>query len=72
MSPEVLERAFELYYTTKSEGSGIGLSMVFRIMQLHGGSIDVESTTGTGTRVRLRLPYQEAPEPTRSIAWRVS
>jgi signal transduction histidine kinase len=66
MSPDVLERAFELYYTTKSGGSGIGLSMVFRIMQLHGGSIDVESTVGDGTRIRLRLPSQEQAEQVHS------
>ena len=71
MPPEVLERAFELYYTTKAEGSGIGLSMVFRIMQLHGGSIDIESTLGGGTRVRLKLP-QELPEHVQSATWRVS
>jgi signal transduction histidine kinase len=71
MPPEVLERAFELYYTTKAEGSGIGLSMVFRIMQLHGGSIDIESTVGGGTRVRLKLP-QELPEHVQSATWRVS
>ena len=71
MPPEVLERAFELYYTTKAEGSGIGLSMIFRIMQLHGGSIDIESTVGGGTRVRLKLP-QELPEHVQSATWRVS
>lgn len=56
MSPQVLERIFELYYTTKTEGSGIGLSMVYRIIKLHGGEIEVESTVGTGTRFRLMLP----------------
>ena len=71
MPPEVLERAFELYYTTKADGSGIGLSMVFRIMQLHGGSIDIESTIGTGTRVRLKLP-QELPEHIQSATWSVT
>ena len=56
MTPDVLKRAFELYYTTKPDGSGIGLSMVFRIMQLHGGTIGIESKLGSGTRVRIRLP----------------
>ena len=56
MPPEVLERAFELYYTTKAEGSGIGLSMVFRIMQLHGGSIDIESTVGGGHAGAVEAP----------------
>jgi signal transduction histidine kinase len=52
----LLERIFELYYTTKPGGSGIGLSMVFRIIQLHGGEIAVESTQGRGTAFRLMLP----------------
>ncbi len=51
-----LDRIFDLYYTTKPGGSGIGLSMVFRIVQLHGGEIGVESTQGRGTTFRLLLP----------------
>lgn len=51
-----LEKIFDLYYTTKPGGSGIGLSMVYRIAQLHGGEIEVESTPGRGTRFRLLLP----------------
>lgn len=56
MTPDILTRAFELYYTTKPEGSGMGLSIVFRIMQLHGGTIGVESKVGSGTRVQIKLP----------------
>jgi signal transduction histidine kinase len=51
-----LEKIFDLYYTTKPGGSGIGLSMVYRIAQLHGGEVEVESTLGRGTRFRLLLP----------------
>jgi signal transduction histidine kinase len=51
-----LDHIFDLYYTTKRGGSGIGLSMVFRIVQLHGGEIAVESTQGRGTTFRLLLP----------------
>ena len=51
-----LEKIFDLYYTTKPGGSGIGLSMVYRSAQLHGGEIEVESTPGRGTRFRLLLP----------------
>ncbi len=43
-----LARIFDLYFTTKRGGSGIGLSMVFRTVQLHHGDIDVESTPGVG------------------------
>jgi signal transduction histidine kinase len=51
-----LERIFDLYYTTKPEGTGIGLSIVYRIVQLHGGEIEVESTEDRGTTFRLLLP----------------
>ena len=50
-----LDRIFDLYFTTKPEGSGIGLSIVYRIVQLHGGEIEVESTD-RGTSFRILLP----------------
>jgi signal transduction histidine kinase len=56
IAPEHLGRIFDLYFTTRSQGSGIGLSMVYRIVQLHDGDIEVESIPGTGTKFRLRLP----------------
>jgi signal transduction histidine kinase len=54
--PEHLQKIFDLYFTTKERGSGIGLSMVYRIVQLHDGEIEVQSTPGAGTRFRLTLP----------------
>jgi signal transduction histidine kinase len=54
--PENLEKIFRLYYTTKPGGSGIGLAMVYRIVQMHDGRVDVESTVGKGTSVTLTLP----------------
>jgi signal transduction histidine kinase len=51
-----LDRIFDLYYTTKPQGSGIGLSIVYRIVQLHGGEIEVQSTESRGTQFRLLLP----------------
>ncbi|MCM3881116.1 MAG: ATP-binding protein [Vicinamibacterales bacterium] len=54
-----LERIFDLYFTTKPEGTGIGLSIVYRIVQLHGGEIEVESTQDRGTTFRLLLPRNE-------------
>jgi signal transduction histidine kinase len=54
--PENLSRIFDLYFTTKEKGSGIGLSMVFRIVQLHDGEIEVQSTPRRGTRFRLIFP----------------
>ena len=54
--PENLARIFDLYFTTKDTGTGIGLSMVYRIVQLHDGEVEVESTPGHGTRFRLTFP----------------
>jgi signal transduction histidine kinase len=54
--PEHLPRIFDLYFTTRDQGSGIGLSMVNRAIQLHDGSIEVQSTPGHGTIFTLTLP----------------
>ena len=54
--PENLEKIFRLYYTTKAGGSGIGLAMVYRIVQMHDGRVDVESAVGKGTTVTVTLP----------------
>ena len=54
--PDHLPKVFDLYFTTKQGGSGIGLSMVFRTVQLNDGEIEVQSTLGTGTTFRIVLP----------------
>jgi signal transduction histidine kinase len=54
--PESREKIFQLYYTTKPHGGGIGLAMAFRTVQLHGGTIEVESEAGRGTTFHLTLP----------------
>ncbi len=56
IKPEHLGRIFDLYFTTKPKGSGIGLSMVFRTIQMHDGEIEVASTLGKGTTFRIVLP----------------
>jgi signal transduction histidine kinase len=56
IKPEHLQKIFDLYFTTKEKGSGIGLSMVFRTVQMHDGEIEVESTPGAGTTFRVLLP----------------
>ena len=57
---EIRDRIFDLYFTTKSGGSGIGLAMTYRILQLHHGSIEVQSREGRGTEFRLRIPLAAA------------
>ena len=56
IAPENLTKIFELYYTTKERGTGVGLSMVYRTVQIHNGDIDVESTVGVGTTFIVTLP----------------
>ena len=58
MGKEALRRAFEPFFTTKAvnEGTGLGLSVVHGIITSHGGSISVDSRTGKGTRMDIRLP----------------
>jgi signal transduction histidine kinase len=56
IDPEHLKRIFDLYFTTKTKGSGIGLSMVYRTVQMHDGEIEVQSTPGKGTTFRILLP----------------
>jgi len=53
---ELREKIFNLYFTTKTGGSGIGLAMTYRILQLHQGSVEVQSKVGEGTEFRLRIP----------------
>jgi signal transduction histidine kinase len=56
IKPEHMQRIFDLYFTTKVKGSGIGLSMVYRTIQMHDGEIEVQSTPGAGTTFRVLLP----------------
>jgi len=55
----VQDKVFELYFTTKKSGSGIGLAQTYQIMQWHYGSVDFESVEGKGTTFRLQLPLAE-------------
>jgi len=65
---DVQEKIFELYFTTKKEGSGIGLAQAYQIMQWHYGSVDFESVEGKGTTFRLRLPLAEThPAPVEEV-----
>lgn len=62
MSEEVKQRLFEPFFTTKDEvGNGLGLSIVYRIVEDHGGQIDVQSQEGEGTTFELLLPVRKWP-----------
>ncbi len=54
--PELKSKVFGLYFTTKPKGSGIGLAMTFRIVQLHDGTIDFNSEPGKGATFVIRIP----------------
>jgi signal transduction histidine kinase len=56
---ELQEKIFQLYFTTKKGGSGIGLAQTYQALQWHYGSIDFETVQGQGTTFRLRLPVAE-------------
>jgi signal transduction histidine kinase len=58
ISPEDMDKIFRLYYTTKPDGSGIGLALVYRIVQLHDGTVQVRSEIGRGTTVTVTLPVR--------------
>ena len=60
IAPEDVERMFALYYTTRPDGTGIGLSIVYRIVQMHDGTIDVRSEIGKGTTMTVKLPFRSA------------
>jgi len=56
IAPEHRQKVFQLFFTTRPGGSGIGLASTFRIVQLHNGSIDFNSEVGRGTTFRIELP----------------
>ena len=55
---EKLDKIFDAYYTTRSGGSGLGLPTARKIIEAHGGSIDVNSQPGKGTSFKIRLPVE--------------
>jgi len=57
---DIQDKIFELYFTTKKGGSGIGLAQTYQVMQWHYGAVDFESAVGEGTTFRLRLPLVES------------
>ena len=65
MSPEVLARCRELFFTTKVRGSGVGLSLCHQICNDAGGELLIESRQGEGTRVTARVPARSRIQTTR-------
>jgi hypothetical protein len=63
ISPETLPNIFRPFYTTKGDGTGLGLSLARRIVEDHHGRIDVTSTVGKGTTFAVVLPLQRAALP---------
>jgi signal transduction histidine kinase len=59
IAPEHLDNIFQLYFTTKEDGNGVGLPLALRAVDLHGGTLDVESKVNEGTSVRMRLPLDD-------------
>ncbi len=64
ISPEIVQRIFEPYFTTKKagEGTGLGLSTVLGVVQSHQGAICVDSIPGSGTTFRVFFPLADAPD----------
>lgn len=62
ISPQDYKYVFQLFFSKRPGGSGIGLATAFRIVQLHNGSIDFESEVGHGTTFRIQLPLARAEE----------
>ena len=62
IAPEHRQKIFQLFFTTRPGGSGIGLASTFRTIQLHNGSIEFESEVGRGTTFRIDLPLAHQTE----------
>jgi len=59
--PEILQKVFNPFFTTKDTGNGLGLAIVKKIIQLHKGDISIKSTVGKGTTFFINLPLYEQP-----------
>jgi len=65
---EIQDKIFNLYFTTKKAGTGIGLAMTYRVLQLHNGALEFETEPGKGTIFRLQVPLQQMHENQNDIA----
>jgi signal transduction histidine kinase len=58
MSSEQLQRVFEPFYTTRSQGLGLGMAYAQKIVEQHGGTVKIESHPGIGTTIAIELPSE--------------
>jgi signal transduction histidine kinase len=56
---DIVPKIFDLYFTTKADGTGVGLAVTHQIVEAHRGRIDVESSPGAGTRMAFRIPAEQ-------------
>ena len=68
LSPEARDNLFRPFFTTKARGTGLGLATARRLIELHGGSITVDSVLGGGTTVTVTLPRAAGVAPTHGEA----
>jgi signal transduction histidine kinase len=61
MTPDVLANLFQPFHTTKKTGTGLGLPTARKVVVAHGGSLDVQSEPGRGTKFTVRLPAASDP-----------
>jgi signal transduction histidine kinase len=61
MSEETLSRMYDLFFTTKPQGTGLGMALTRSVIDLHAGELQIHSTLGKGTRVTVRLPVEPTP-----------
>ena len=64
---EIQDKIFNLYFTTKKSGSGIGLAMTYRVLQLHNGALEFETEQNKGTVFRLQLPLEQSQQDQNDI-----
>lgn len=72
MSEDILQKVFDPYFTTKRDGSGLGLSMVYSIIEKHGGNIAIQSVPEQGTRTTILLAAREVADSESETSTRFS
>lgn len=68
MSPEVLSKVLDPFFTTKEKGTGLGLSVVYGVVKRHGGRLSIDSAPGQGTTITIQLPVAARAEPAAAYA----